>query len=1009
MIAMRVRGLIACLAILVLLVGAPVAMLRLGAIPNLDGFAWRDLLRQDNGTLALQVITAAAWVAWAWFTTAILLEVAAQLRGLRTPRFPVLPQATAGRLVGAAIALFIAVPIAAPASTPAPAAAAPPPPEPQRPTPAVAPVEAAPARSTSHSADRTPTITYTVTRGDSLWRIAERHLGSGTRFTEIIDLNPESLSGDADFLPIGLVLRLPAPPTADKDEDNEAYVVRPGDTLADIAEKELHDEDRYGDIFEASRTTIQPDGTQLTDPDIIRPGWTLTIPGPESPKVGPRPTAPPEQDGRPQHPAPPSGHRDPVPMTPAPAPTVDAPDTTPERLEEESGDEPDSSPAWLVPGLVGAGAVLAGGLMLVLRRHHRSRRRYRLPGYEITPPPAELRPIEKTIRAEGTSTAALIERLDAVLHMLPREEHPRLVAAELGDNRIRLHLAEPVTLPHPWTGGPTVWTAPADAESPDGSRIAPYPLLASIGQTDDGHLWLLNLEELGVINLTGHREHADALVRHLAAELTVTPWSMLVQVDTHGIAGELARIDPDRLRHHEETDFLADITAELDTGGRLPGFDPDRYRAVLLAKDSVAGRTVPEAIATDAERTGAAVIILDALPDLDAAAITVTRDGHLSVSHPALQDVRIRAAGLTSDEAIACAAIVEVTREAEKCPMPRAQSATHGMEAFIDAAGALRPEYVSQRPSSDLEPAGQSSLLPEPTKTYVAQCATTSEDVRELAPIVDAAAREAVSALDPTLDHDIAEWHSPESRLPKLTLLGPVHLRAHGSVPPARRPYFAELLAYLVLHPDGVRTAEYLEAIGVSRSRLTIDLGKLRNWLGKNPRTGKSHLQDARRTPASKRLGYPAYQAEDILVDLDLFRRLRARGESRGADGITDLHQALRLITGEPFTQMRERGWSWLLDGQRHDHIAVSMIVDTAHLVVNRALAEHAYESAREAAQIAMRAAPYDDVPRLDHARVLAATGHQGLAEQQLGEDIFNRDDGDGPTEPPQRSKRVAG
>lgn len=994
----RIRGMAAILAILALLAGAPTALLVLGAIPTLEGLTWGHLLRQDNGTLALQAITAAAWITWAWYAITILLEVTARLRGIRTPRLPGLPQATATRLVGAAALLFVAVPNAAPALAPAHAVGAPPAPE-TPPQLTTAPAKMTPTQTAAKIDEAPPTTSYTVKRGDSLWRIAESHLGSGTRFTEIIDLNPESLSGNADFLPVGLLLHLPTPPT--RDTDGATYIVQPDDSLAEVAEAELNDADRYPEIFEASRNTTQPDGARLTDPNMIQPGWTLTIPSPKSTGGRSQPATPsPSELNEPSI-------RNPEQRTPAPTPTSTAKASTSAQATES--DELGSTPSWLVPGLAGAGTVLAGGLLLLLHQHHRSQRRHRLPGHEITTPPPDLRPIEKTIQIEGRVTAALIERLDALLRMLPQHKQPRLVAVELGTGQITLHLAEAATLPHPWTGGPTVWVADPAAETIDSGDLAPYPLLASIGQTDDGHLWLLNLEELQVINLTGHRDHTEALARHLAAELTVTPWSMLVQVDVQGFGAELTGLDPLRLHHHHDAAFLPPLAADLDPASRLPGFDPDRYHAILAAQDSEPIRSIAKTIAADQDRSGAAVVILDAQVDLEATAITISADSHLTIEHPALRDVRLHAPGLAPDEAATCTAIVEATRSVETGPMPQDTSATHGTEALIDAAGALRPEYVQQRPASDEEPAGQDSLLPEPTETYVAQCATTQEDVNQLAPIVNAETRETIAALDPSLDADIAEWHTPSSPFPKLTLLGPVHLRAHGTVPAARRPYFAELLTYLTLHPGGVSTSEYLEAIGVSRSRLTIDLGKLRHWLGTNPRTGKDHLQDARRTPASRRLGHPAYQAEDVLVDLDLFRRLRARGEARGADGIADLHQALRLVSGEPFTQLRDRGWSWLLDGQRHDHIAVSMIVDTAHLVVNRALPEHEHEIAREAAEIAMKAAPYDDVPRLDFARVLSATGHQGLAEEHITDHIYNRDDGDGPAEPPARSKRAAG
>ncbi len=35
-----------------------------------------------------------------------------------------------------------------------------------------------------------PTLTYTIRKGDTLWSIAKKHLGSGTRWKEIVAVNP---------------------------------------------------------------------------------------------------------------------------------------------------------------------------------------------------------------------------------------------------------------------------------------------------------------------------------------------------------------------------------------------------------------------------------------------------------------------------------------------------------------------------------------------------------------------------------------------------------------------------------------------------------------------------------------------------------------------------------------------------------------------------------------------------------------------------------------------------
>jgi hypothetical protein len=42
---------------------------------------------------------------------------------------------------------------------------------------------------------------------------------------------------------------------------------------------------------------------------------------------------------------------------------------------------------------------------------------------------------------------------------------------------------------------------------------------------------------------------------------------------------------------------------------------------------------------------------------------------------------------------------------------------------------------------------------------------------------------------------------------------------------------------------------------------------------------------------------------------------------------------------GRRFTELRENGWSWLLEGERLDHIMTSAIVDVGHIVTTHALA----------------------------------------------------------------------
>jgi len=1014
----RLRGLAATLVILLLVAGVPFLLIAIGAAPwKADLAALRTLLTSpDDGTLAMVAIAAVAWIAWAFVALSVVLEVVSQVRGLPTPTLPVLgaPQRAVGQLAAVAALLFVAGPtvVAAFAAPPARAAAAAPVLQPPRLAPVEAsPVlpEAAPLPAAEAPTKQRSTIDYTVKRGDSLWKIAERLLGDGTRFTEIVELNEDVLNGRPDFIVSGTVLKVPrevAEPEADRPA--EEYVVQPGDTLSEIAKAELGDPMRYPELFKASRNAVQPDGAKLTDPDLIQPGWEITIPGQAKHQAEVSEETLVEGE-------PPVDVEPPVEtpsVEPTPVPTASA-EPRPEQGVAADGtdDEVESSaPGWLVPGLTGAGAVLAALVLLAVRAHRSTQLRYRRPGQTIAPPPEELRAVEKTALVSGAPLTTAIADLDRALMHLAGEcsdagrALPAVVTATLMKGAVSLHLAEDADLPEPWRGAGRDWSLPLSEPMPErGDVLPPYPLLVTVGQDKDG-LRLVNLEHLGVVALTGDSERTEALARHIAAELALSPWSTIVEVNVIGLGEELATLDTLRLRHHADGEqVVPSVVRDLTTSLEHDKGDPDPYCAVITAGDGT--DDLAPLLAAPSSRVGAALISL-AAPVPESTVFELDRDGRLCA--PVLE-LDLRAAGLTGEEAKACAAIVDLTRESEPVKVPPFEQVADGWRAFADQAGALREELTDVREEG---PASDGSLLPDAAKDYVEAAATTVEDVEALAPVVPDQVRRTVEEADPTLDEDVADWFDGEVQRPRLSLLGAVNAEAFGEAKPVilkRRPYFVEILAYLALHPKGATASQVADAFGIAASRARTDVSSLRDWLGTNPRTKGPYLPAANESPAYFESGVKTYQLQDVLVDVELFRRLRARGEARGAAGIDDLKTAMSLVQGPPFSLLREKGWSWLLDTERVHETVGCAIVDTAHILVLDALAKGDLESARGVAETACQAAPYDDICRLDLVKVAAAEGHEGAAEKMLAIDVFNRtDDYLPPIDLPGRTAKVA-
>lgn len=1011
----RLRGLAATLAIVAFVAGIPFLLLAIGATPSggdITGLP-STLTRRDDGTLALLLLTLAVWIAWAVVAASLVAEIVAQLRGLRLPTLPglALPQHAASQLVAVAALAFVATPGVVPA-TPVPAAHAAVPISPlDSDPPSAAPAAPAPREvdppATEHVKPPAPTMTYTTRRGDSLWKIAQQLLGDGTRYTELVDLNRDVLGDRPDFLPIGLALRVPAIDDTHAGRSTSSYVVKDGDTLWDIADRELGDPERYREIFDASTHIKQPDGGRLTDPDLIVPGWTLTIPA-TGDLTGRKPAAqngvaPSRPDGSEQGAASPQTPRS---IEKAIEASIDAP-PTPTSASSESDEV--GSPGWLVPGLAAGGTVLAGCLFLALRAHRRTQLCYRRPGQVLAPTATELQPTEKTAVEVGVGVAGTLELLDCALRHLAAEfdardePHPRLERVSLTTGTLEIHLAQPADLPEPWSGSGRRWKLTTDTDLPDIDLLPPYPLLVSIGQSDTGALELFNLEHFGAIDLTGDTERVNALARHLAAELALSPWSVLVETHTIGVAAELQGLDDLRLHHHLEPAEIRPLVGQIRASQAADSGDPDPFR-VIIAASGVDLAELHDLVAAPARRLGVAVVAVNSSTASAALTVHVDPSGRLRVKET---DLELQAAGLTTSEATICAAIVDASRETPAMSTPVFDHPTDDLQSLIDQAGAVREDLVEPRPPG---PAGDRSLLPEKAEDYVETAATTAEDVAELAPIVPEQVADELIEADPDLDRDLAAWLDPESRLPKLTVLGPVDLSAHGSTAPSdrRRPVLLELAAYIALHPEGVVSRELAEVFRRSESRMRNDVRDLRAWLGPSPITGLPHLPAGDASRLYIDTGTPGYQIDDLLTDLDLFRRLRARGQARGTEGLRDLLAALQLVTGSPFTLPYGHGWSWLYDDNRIHETAATALADVAHLVATRSMTEGDLETARAAAHIACSSIPFDEVCHLDLLKIAFAEGHTQAATEILNRDPLERtDEYTGTVEPPDRTKTV--
>lgn len=1041
MIRRRLVGLLASLAVIAIVIGMPILLLQVGGNPiptsvPAPAEVWGWLSRPDDGTIALAAIIIVSWLVWGLLTLTLVLETVALVRGVKAPTLPGLPQSFARRLVAASAMLIVSAPpvlggLAQALADEAPATAV----ATALPGDRLAQAPAAPTNDIP--APPAGLVDHVVQPGETLSRLAGDYLGDPERWPEIYDASTNVAQPDGerlddpDMILVGWTLRVPTQPASTN--QTAAVVVRPGDNLSAIAATHLGDPDRWPEIYHASTGMRQPDGRQLTDPDVLEPGWRLNLPSttvdtpPPAPEMAEPPTEPAVPESDPAAPPPTTEvepQTEPGETAPLPSGESGSPAEEPaqDQAPEDAAPEPTfTHPAsglsapWLLTGVAIGGSVLAGSALMMLRRRREQQFRLRRPGRMIPTPAANLVPVEKTITTVGSVAAPTVTFMDEALRRLAAHHTgagvpmPKLAAVEIGDDQLTLHLVAPADLDDPWTAPDDTrlrWTLRAGTDLdlvgplPE-YQPAPYPLLATTGTSDTGEVWLLNYEQLGTVQATGDPDYAADFLRYLAAELAVNPWSRDVRIRCLRVAEEVQAMNEERFRVFADADrtvadalsaarFAAELaeTVSADApSGRSAQLGDELWLAHVVLADSDTLAASPELqqlidMVEDEHRTTCTAIVVGGRTDqVTGTELVFTMNGRVRVSQVGLDLVAV---GLTPDEAWGCAAVLEQADRTDDVPIPATSTTRQGWRAMSDDAGALRPELTIPRTIEVLEPA--SSVI-EPGTPLPAS--TTSQDLDELAPKVTSQVREAVEKADPTLDADVTDWFADQCWRPRLTLLGPVAVRAHGQPIEKRKAFHLEVLSYIALREHGATPDELATAFGHSEGTARISVGTVRSWLGTNPRTGEPHIPHADKSEPAKTGGVRAYQVEDLLVDVDLFRRLRARGQARGSEGINDLVTALALVNGRPFDRVREAGWAWLADLNIDQHM-ICAIVDVAHLVATHFLKTGDVRKARAAAETALAAAPYETIPRLDLAAVTHAEGHTDEARRIVREEVCN-------------------
>lgn len=466
----------------------------------------------------VKAVALVGWVAWAVVVAAVVVEIAARLRGGAQPR----RRSPSGPLQPLVAQLVATVMLLAPVVRPTPAAAHPEPtmvtaqaavpaPAPPRPVDGISATLDA-WRSGTAEVDLAPVEAagyrvHVVARFESLARIAREQLGDGERWPELWALNRGARQGDGRFTDESLIykgwhLLLPPPsPTA---------APMPGEGVADGQPAVASADSAPADDAPAGEALLLQKGPPKRHPPAA------AAPAP----VGPTPVLPlplPPPADVPREPA----------STPAPVPQSrempppSAPSTDGAGRHDRSG-----IPAQM---LGTAGAMLAVGVAAAAARRRR-RRQAGLPTRAVAPaPPASLDGLRAELfeRADTDYAAHLHRALRDVARALAEvgtDVRPRLV--QVAPGRLEVVLSRPVVpAPPGWRteASGLAWSLAGEPRDTAADGPAVAPILVTVGRPDVSTVVHLDLEAEGVVTLTGDDDLVGDVARSWVLELSTSP------------------------------------------------------------------------------------------------------------------------------------------------------------------------------------------------------------------------------------------------------------------------------------------------------------------------------------------------------------------------------------------------------------------------------------------------------------------------------------------------------